>query len=141
LDVTPDSDLGLVARYTNTHLRYTGEDFSTFPALPAAQPSASNTDQYYARATGHLISLEGALNQTLGVAFTRNQTATLQPQLPESLNTGERARRSPPAPVSRRLTPSCSRNSASTGSRPSTRATTTTIASEAKSPTASHRRG
>jgi vitamin B12 transporter len=91
-DVTPDFDLGLVARYTNTHLRYTGEDFSTFPALPAAQPSASNTDQYYARATAHLGSLDGALNQTLGVAFTRNQTATLQPQLPESLNTGERVK-------------------------------------------------
>jgi vitamin B12 transporter len=91
-DLTPDSDLDLVARYTNTHLRYTGEDFSTFPALPAAQQSASNTDQYYARATGHLISLDGALNQTLGVAFTRNQTATLQPQLPESLNTGERVK-------------------------------------------------
>jgi vitamin B12 transporter len=91
-DVTPDLDLGLVARYTNTQLRYTGEDFSTFPALPAAQQSASNTDQYYARATGQLISLDGALNQTLGVAFTRNQTATLQPQLPESLNTGERVK-------------------------------------------------
>jgi vitamin B12 transporter len=91
-DVTPDFDLGLVARYTNTHLRYTGEDFSTFPALPAAQQSASNTDQYYARATGHLVSLDDALNQTLGVAFTRNQTATLQPQLPETLNTGERVK-------------------------------------------------
>jgi len=33
-DVTPDFDLGLVARYTNTHLRYTGEDYSTFPAVP-----------------------------------------------------------------------------------------------------------
>ena len=91
-DVTPDFDLGLVARYTNTHLRYSGEDFSTFPALPAAQQSASNTDEYYGRATAHLVSLDGGLNQTLGVAFTRNQTATLQPQTPESLNTGERVK-------------------------------------------------
>jgi len=50
-DVTPDFDLGLVARYTNTHLRYTGEDYSTFPAVPAAQQSASNTDEYYGRAS------------------------------------------------------------------------------------------
>jgi vitamin B12 transporter len=89
-DVTPDFDLGLVARYTNTHLRYTGEDFSTFPALPAAQQSASNTDEYYGRVSAHLVSLDGRLNQTLGVAYTRNQTTTLQPQTPESPNTGKR---------------------------------------------------
>jgi vitamin B12 transporter len=92
-DVTPDSDLGLVVRYTNTHLRYTGEDQTNFPVdFPAAQQSASNTDEYYGRATGHLASLYGVLDQTLGVAFTRNQTTTLQPQLPVSLNTGERVK-------------------------------------------------
>ncbi|HLQ08662.1 MAG TPA: TonB-dependent receptor [Steroidobacteraceae bacterium] len=91
-DLTPDFDLGLVTRYTNTHLHYTGEDYSTFPALPAAQQSASDTDEYYGRASAHLVSLEGGLNQTLGVAFTRNRTATLQPQTAESLNTGERVK-------------------------------------------------
>jgi vitamin B12 transporter len=91
-DVTPDLNLGLVARYTNTHLHYTGEDYSTFPALPAAQQSASGTDEYYGRATAHLVALDGGLTQTLGVAFTRNRTATLQPQIPESLNTGERVK-------------------------------------------------
>jgi len=92
LDVTPSFDLGLVARYTSTHLNYTGEDFSTFPALPAAEQSESNTDEYYGRATARLALLKGALNQTLGVAFMRNQTATLQPQTPETLNTGERVK-------------------------------------------------
>ncbi len=91
-DLTPDFDLGLVTRYTNTHLHYTGEDYSTFPALPAAQQSASDTDEYYGRASAHLVSLEGGLNQTLGVAFARNRTATLQPQTAESLNTGERVK-------------------------------------------------
>jgi len=92
LEVAPSFDLGLVARYTSTHLHYTGEDFSTFPALPAAQQSESNTDEYYGRATAHLVSLAGALDQTLGAAFMRNQTATLQPQTPEGLNTGERVK-------------------------------------------------
>jgi vitamin B12 transporter len=91
-DLTRDSDLGLVARYSNTHLRYTGEDFRTFPAFPAVQQSASNTNEYYGRASAHLQSLDGALNQTLGVAFTRNATATLQPQTAETLNTGERVK-------------------------------------------------
>ena len=95
-DLTRSLDLGLVARYTNTHLRYTGEDFSNFPLdIPAAQQSQSNTDEYYARATAHLSALDAALDQTLGVAVMRNQTATLQPQPPqpqlaETLNTGER---------------------------------------------------
>jgi vitamin B12 transporter len=92
-DLTPDFDLGLVTRYTNTHLHYTGEDFTNFPVdIPAAQQSASDTDEYYGRASAHLASLEGGLNQTLGVAFTRNRTATLQPQTAESLNTGERVK-------------------------------------------------
>src|SRR5204862_729428 len=29
-DVTPDFDLGVITRYTNSHLHYTGEDYSTF---------------------------------------------------------------------------------------------------------------
>src|SRR5437016_5600288 len=62
LDVAPSFDLGLVARYTSTHLNYTGEDFSTFPALPAAEQSESNTDEYYGRATARLALLKGALN-------------------------------------------------------------------------------
>ena len=90
LDVAPSFDLGLVARYTSTHLHYTGEDYSTFPALPAAEQSESNSDEYYGRASAHLVSLDGRLDQSLGVGFTRNQTATLQPQTPEGLNTGER---------------------------------------------------
>ncbi len=98
LDVTPDLDLGLVARYTNTQLRYTGEDYSNFPLdIPAAQQSTSSTNQTYARATGHLLTFAGAFSQTLGIAYMRNRTATLQPQPPqpqlaESFNTGERVK-------------------------------------------------
>ncbi|HYL70743.1 MAG TPA: TonB-dependent receptor, partial [Candidatus Dormibacteraeota bacterium] len=91
-DLSPDADLGLVARYTNTDLHYTGEDYSTFPAFPAAAQSESKTDQYYGRATAHFVNFDGALNQTLGVGFMHNQTTTLQPQLPQTLNTGERVK-------------------------------------------------
>ncbi len=98
LGVTPDLDLGLVARYTNTQLRYTGEDYSNFPNdVPSAVQSTSSTNQTYARATGHLLSFDGAFNQTLGLAYMRNRTATLQPQPPlpqlsETFNTGERVK-------------------------------------------------
>jgi vitamin B12 transporter len=92
LDLTQDFDLGLVARYTNTHLSYTGQDYNVFPTIPDAQQSESNTNEYYGRVTAHLVSFEGVLSQTLGVAYTRNETATLEPQTPEGVNTGDRVK-------------------------------------------------
>ena len=48
-DVTQDFDLGLVARYTNTHLRTTGDTFDpvTFASFPAPEQTAATSDQYY----------------------------------------------------------------------------------------------
>jgi vitamin B12 transporter len=92
-DVLQNFDVGLVARYTNTHLRVTGDDFSTFPSFPAAQQARATTSEYYGRATAHLVSLEGFLDQTLGVSYTRKRTSTLEPDSPqESLDTGERTK-------------------------------------------------
>jgi vitamin B12 transporter len=92
-DVAQNFDVGFVARYTNTHLRVTGQDFSTFPSFPAAQQTRSSTSEYYGRATAHLVSFEGFLDQTLGVAYTRKRTATLDPDSPqEGLATGERTK-------------------------------------------------
>jgi vitamin B12 transporter len=91
-DLTHAFDVGLVARYTNTHLRVTDDDFSTFPSFPAAEQTHSNTTEYYARATGHLVALEGALDQTLGVALTRKRTSIMEPASPESLAIGQRVK-------------------------------------------------
>ena len=78
-DLTPDLDLGLVARYSDTHLRVTGDDFSTFPSHPAAQQTANNSAQYYARASAHLLTFDGFLEQTLGFAYTRDRNASMTP--------------------------------------------------------------
>jgi vitamin B12 transporter len=91
-DVTHDLDVGLVARYTDTHLRVTGQDFSTFPSFPAAQQTPSSTAEYYARASAHLLSFEGFLDQTLGVAYTHKRTSTQDPNSVESLDTGTRVK-------------------------------------------------
>jgi vitamin B12 transporter len=92
-DVAQNFDVGFVARYTNSHLRVTGDDFSTFPSFPAAQQTRSSTSEYYGRATAHLVSFEGFLDQTLGVSYTRKRTSTLEPDSPqESLDTGERTK-------------------------------------------------
>lgn len=91
-DVLPQLGFGLVARYTNTHLRETGDDFSTFPSFPAASQTHSNTTEYYTRATGHLSLFDGALQQTLGVAYSRKRSSILEPDSPESLATGDRVK-------------------------------------------------
>ena len=91
-DVTHDFDLSVVGRYTDTHLRFTGQDFTTFPSIPAAQQSASNMTQYYGRLAAHLASFSGLLEQTLGVAYTRDRTSNFDPVGPVTLDTGERTK-------------------------------------------------
>lgn len=83
-DVTDHIDLGLVARYTDTHLRLTGDNFGTFPATPDASQSANNTRQYYTRGTAHFLSLDGALEQTVGVAYSSIKSFQFSPENPES---------------------------------------------------------
>ncbi len=90
-DVTDNFDLGLAGRYTNTTLRFTGDDFSTFPAFPEAQQSASDTIQYYTRGTGHLVLFGGALDSTLGVAYSSDRTNGIDFGF-SSINAGDRVK-------------------------------------------------
>jgi len=92
-DIAANADLGLVARYTDTHLRLTGENTANFPAdFPDAAQSADNTLQTYARATAHLLSFGGALEQTLGAAYGKVKSAAVGPGLPRSDTVGERVK-------------------------------------------------
>jgi vitamin B12 transporter len=93
LDVTGQFDLGLVARYTDSHLRLTGENEDNFPFdFPDSAQSANDTRQYYTRATGHLVSFDGGLEQTLGIAFSDIKSYETSPDLPESDFFGERVK-------------------------------------------------
>ncbi|HEY3786062.1 MAG TPA: TonB-dependent receptor [Steroidobacteraceae bacterium] len=92
LDVTDHFDLGLVARYTDSHLRFTGDDEFSFPSFPQPQQSASDTNEYYARVTAHSLTADEFLDQTLGVGYTRKRTTNFDPQSPTSLNTGDRVK-------------------------------------------------
>jgi vitamin B12 transporter len=92
-DVTPDFDLGLAARYTDIHLRDTGEDYLValpFSGYPAPEQTSADTVEYATRLTAHLKSFDGVLEQTLGLAYTHDRTDTVEPQTPPALNTGER---------------------------------------------------
>ncbi len=88
--VTPGFDLNLVGRFTDAHYAFTGDDPFAFPSFPSAMQSKSDTSQYYTRLSGHLVSLDGALDQTLGVAYSSAWTLNLDPNFGASVNTGDR---------------------------------------------------
>ena len=90
--LTDHADLGLVTRYTKTSYEFTGDDFSVFPSVPAAQKSEEDTHQLYTRAFGHVSLLDGRLDQTVGVAFTRNHTDNYAPGSPDSETLGKRTK-------------------------------------------------
>jgi vitamin B12 transporter len=84
-DVTEHFDVGLVARYTDSHLRLTGENEDNFPFdFPDSAQSANDTRQYYTRAIAHLISYDGGLEQTLGIAYSDIKSFETSPENPES---------------------------------------------------------
>jgi vitamin B12 transporter len=92
-DVTDHFDLGLVARYSDTHLRLTGENYNDFPMdFPDSAQSENDTRQYYARATGHLWSFGGGLEQTLGLAYSNIKSFETSPENPESDFFGQRVK-------------------------------------------------
>ena len=91
-DVTDDFDLGLVARYTNSQLYFTGNNFATFPALPDATQSEGTTLQFYTRATAHLASFAGILDQTVGLSYGSIRSVDFSPDAPPSPSAGDRTK-------------------------------------------------
>ena len=91
-DVTQQFDLGLVARFTDTHLRLTDDNPLVFPSFPEATQSASNTRQFYTRLTEHSVMMNGAFEQTLGLAYSHIDTSEFTPPAdgPPSSYGGER---------------------------------------------------
>src|ERR1700744_5765462 len=91
-DITDTFDVGLVARYTDTHLRLTGDNFNDFPAppFPDSEQSTSNTTQYYTRLTVHNVAFDGLLDHTLGVAYSNVKSTTFSPDNGPAENAGNR---------------------------------------------------
>ena len=92
--IAPDLDVTVVGRFTGAHYAFTGEDYSLFPdpGFPTAQQSRSDTSQYYTRLSGHLVSFDGFLDQSLGVAYSSAWTLNRDPSLGASVNTGDRVK-------------------------------------------------
>ncbi len=90
--VVPGFDLNLVGRFTDAHYAFTGDNPFEFPSPPNVTKSKSDSSQYYTRLSGHLVSLDGVLDETLGVAYSSAWTLNLDPYLGASVNTGDRVK-------------------------------------------------
>ncbi len=88
-DLTDVLDLGLVARYSDTHLRTTGDNFEDFPD---STQSSSDTTQYYTRLTAHNVAFDGLLDHTMGVAYSNIKSATFSPDFGSGETAGNRVK-------------------------------------------------
>ena len=73
--LTDNFDLGLVARYIDSALRSTSDDFLG----PESIPTDSDNRELFTRGTGHLVLFDGVFDQTLGIAYTNYRRRVLDP--------------------------------------------------------------
>jgi vitamin B12 transporter len=90
-EVTSNFDLGLLARFTDSHQRQTGDD-NVLPGFSDPIQSVSADSQIYTRATGHLNLFDGRFEQTLGVAYSDLRSVDVTPNRPDSFFDGNRVK-------------------------------------------------
>jgi len=91
-DLAGNFDLGLVARYTNSQLNFTGENYAMSPPAPDATQSQGDSLQYYTRGTAHIVLFDGFLDQTLGLAYGSVVSTDVSPDEPTSYYSGDRVK-------------------------------------------------
>ena len=94
-DLTDAFGFDVVARYTDSTLFFTGDDFSVFPSVPAAKQSEQHAQQLFTRGQAHLALFDGAFGNTVGIAYTLYRTEIQAPDTgfglpPPNLNHGDR---------------------------------------------------
>jgi vitamin B12 transporter len=95
VDVTDRLSFAVVGRYTESTLFFTGEDFSFFPSVPAADQSEQNARQLFTRGEARLTLFDGAFKNRFGVGYTNYRTTIQAPDTgfgvpPENINHGDR---------------------------------------------------
>jgi len=90
-DVSPYLAFNVVARYTDATLKFTGDDFSTFPPAPDAKQSIQTVHQFYTRAETVLTLLDGSFKNYFAVGYTNDWNWNLIPSSPlATVNQGDR---------------------------------------------------
>ncbi|HEY5105942.1 MAG TPA: TonB-dependent receptor [Caulobacteraceae bacterium] len=81
-DLAANASLGLTARYVDYALRFTGDDFSVYPSVPAAAQTDQDGRQVFIRGEGRLSLLDGAFSNVVGIGYSRFRTRLQSPDVP-----------------------------------------------------------
>ena len=95
LDLTDTLSFSVVGRYTDSTLFFTGDDFSFFPSVPAADQSEQDARQIFTRGEARLSLFDGAFKNRFGVGYTNYDTRIHAPDTgfgvpPVNINHGDR---------------------------------------------------
>jgi vitamin B12 transporter len=84
----------LVARYNDSLLRNTGENFANFPVdVPDTTQSVQRENQIFTRGAMKFLSLDGALENEFGIAYTRYHRSSESPDMtPVGIELGDRVK-------------------------------------------------
>jgi vitamin B12 transporter len=88
--LTDNLDVALVARYVDTTLLFTSQDYDVSPTIPDATRSEEDMQQLYTRASAHLALFDGRFDETLGVGYTHDHTSDYGPEVSPSFERGDR---------------------------------------------------
>jgi vitamin B12 transporter len=88
--LTDDLDVSAVARYVDSTLLFTSENYDVYPPIPDATRSEEDVEQLFTRASAHLVLWQGIFDQTLGVGYSHDHTSDYGPEITPSYNRGDR---------------------------------------------------
>jgi len=88
--LTDDLDVSAVARYVDSTLLFTGENFNDYPPIPDATRSEEDVEQLFTRASAHLALFQGIFDQTFGVGYSHDHTSDYGPEITPTFNRGDR---------------------------------------------------
>jgi vitamin B12 transporter len=90
-DIGSNLDVGLVGRYTDSHLHNTAENYAFFPNdVPDSAQSQSIAHQSYTRGKVHGTLFDGIFDQTLGLAYSDVRSLQRSPDGPPAEYAGAR---------------------------------------------------
>jgi vitamin B12 transporter len=90
-DIGSNLDVGLVGRYTDSHLHNTAENYAFYPNdFPDSAQSQSIAHQSYTRGKVHGVLFDGLLDQTLGLAYSDVRSLQRSPDGPPAEYAGAR---------------------------------------------------
>jgi vitamin B12 transporter len=81
INLADNFDIGLLTRYIDTSLLFTGDDFLG----PEALRSTEADQQLFTRGTAHLVSFDGVFDQTVGLSYTKFNQRDFDPNTPGAL--------------------------------------------------------